>query len=162
MLQRTLKKFIYISVVLYAHVLIPSILTHTPIKTSHGLVNGIKIYKKRNTAHTQCAISTQTGGTCSGYNPDPDDNENKERKFNTIFKSEFFKKVKNEYEHYRDGIYKRKRGSKGIENAEYIEWDHLHNDVEAYGKNERHIGSIDPKTLKIYKAAVRYRQFPID
>jgi len=97
-----------------------------------------------------------------GYNPDPDDDnneeDNKERKFNTISKSEFFKKIKNEYEHFRNGIYKRKHGTKGIEDAEYLNWDNLHNDVEAYGKNKWHLGSIDPKTLKLYKAAVATRK----
>src|SRR5205823_6113009 len=66
-----------------------------------GTIFGIEIYKKHNNTQAQFAVSTQTGGTCGGYNPDPDDNENKERKFNTLSKSEFFKKMKNEYEHCR-------------------------------------------------------------
>ena len=65
--------------------------------------------------------------------------------------------MKPHYEHYRDNIYKRKRGSKGIEKAEYIEWDNLHNDVEAYSKSKWHLGSIDPKTLKLYKGSVHRR-----
>lgn len=125
-----------------------------------GSAIGIHLYKKQANAG-QFTPSIQSGGTYGGYNPDPDD-ENKERIFNTISKSEFFKQIKDEYEHYRNGIYRRKRGAKGIENAEYLEWDHLHNDVEAYCKSKRHIGSINPKTLKIYKAAIRHRQFPMN
>ncbi len=87
-----------------------------------------------------------------GPSKDPKDNDrNKERIFNAISKTEFFKKVEEHYEYYKDNIYKRKRGTDGIEDAEYLKWDKLHNDVEAYGKNKCHIGSIDPKTLRIYK-----------
>jgi hypothetical protein len=121
-----------------------------------GSAIGIHLYKKQANAG-QFTPSIQSGGTCGGYNPDPDDDENKERIFNTISKSEFFKSVKKEYEYWQDGIYKRKHRAKGIEDAEYLEWDHLHNDVEAYSKGKDHIGSIDPKTLKLYKKAVYTR-----
>jgi len=125
-----------------------------------GTIAGIHIYKNRDNSSTQFTISPQMGGTCGGYNPDPDDDEKNERKFNTTSKSEFFKKVKNDYEHWRDGIYKRKRGAKGIENAEYIQWDHLHSDVEAYAVNRQHLGSINPRTLKLYKPAIYPRKVP--
>ncbi len=57
-------------------------------------------------------------------------------------------------------IYRKKPKAKGIENAEYLEWDYTHNDVEAYNKAKRHIGSIDPKTLRLYKPSVYKREFP--
>ena len=45
-----------------------------------------------------------------GPSKDPKDNDrNKERKINSITKSEFFKKIKDQYEHYRDGVYRRKK-----------------------------------------------------
>ena len=65
------------------------------------------------------------------------------------------------YEHYRDGVYRRKRNTKGIADAEYLEWDHLHNDVEAYSKSRIHIGSIDPEKLTLYKGPVYGRGFPL-
>lgn len=74
-------------------------------------------------------------------------------------KSEFFKrdKIKRDYEHYKRGIYRKKRGAAGLNNAEYLKWDHLHNDVEAYTSGRIHMGSIDPNTLEFYKNAVRGR-----
>lgn len=123
-----------------------------------GAAFGINIYKKHNSTNAQFAVAPQTGGTCGGgYNPDPNDDEHneRERKFNTISKSEFFKLMKKDYEHCRDNVYRRKRGSKGIEDAEYLEWDYRHNDIEAYSKSKWHLGSIDPKTLKLYKGPVQ-------
>lgn len=70
-------------------------------------------------------------------------------------KKEFFEQVKNDYEHWRDGIYKRKKGADGLsKHAEYLKWDKLHNEVEAYSKNKDHIGAFDPVTKEIYKKAV--------
>ena len=124
-----------------------------------GTAVGVHIHKKQvNSDAARFTVSPQMGGMCSGYNPDPDDDENKERKFNTISKSEFFKKVEKDYKYRQDGIYQKKRGSKGVENAEYIQWDNLHKDVEAYSRDRWHIGSIDPKTLKLYKPAVVTRR----
>lgn len=97
----------------------------------------------------------------SPQNNNNDGDGSKERKKNTLTKSEFFKKVKDNYEYYRDGIYRRKRNAQGIENAEYLQWDHLHGDVEAYSKAEHHIGSIDPQTLRLYKGPVFAREFPL-
>lgn len=126
-----------------------------------GSYVGVNLYNKNKQSKAEFDISLQ-GITYGGYNPDPDDdnNDNNERKFNTISKTEFFKARKNEYEQYRNNIYKRKRGSKGIENAEYLEWDNLHGDIEAYAKNRWHMGSMDPKTLKFYKPAIVTRRLP--
>lgn len=117
-----------------------------------GSYIGVNLYNKHKQAQAEFDISLQVD-TFGGYNPDPNDDKNKERKFNTITKSEFFKKVKNDYEHYKNGVYRRKKGAKGIDKAEYLEWDHLHGDVEAYTKSCKHLGSIDPRTLRIYKGA---------
>lgn len=84
---------------------------------------------------------------------------NKERRTNTITKKEFFEKMKDQYEYWQDGIYKRKSRADGIKNAEYLKWDHLHNDVEAYSKSEVHLGSIDPANLTLYKPGVPGRRF---
>lgn len=98
------------------------------------------------------------------FNPDPDDDKNSsfvERVSNTMTKTEFFKKMKKRYEHWRNGIYRRKSKEPAIvKNAEYLEWDHKHNDVEIYHKNEQHLGSLDPKTLEIYKDPVPNRMLP--
>jgi len=102
-----------------------------------------------------------SGGPNKYPKKDDDDNDDKERKKNTLTKSEFFKKVKDNYEHYRDGIYRRKRNAEGVENAEYLQWDHLHGDVEAYSKSRVHIGSIDPEKLTLYKGPVYGRDFPL-
>ncbi len=92
--------------------------------------------------------------------PNPDDNDNNKRKKNTISKTEFFNKevIKQNYEYYKNGAYKRKPNKSGIENAEFLKWDHLHNEVEAYSKNQKHIGAIDPQSLKIYKGPVPGRK----
>lgn len=87
----------------------------------------------------------------------------KERKVNEITKQEFFNNpiIKANYEHYRNGIYKLKsRGVPIVKNAEYLQWDHLHNDVEIYSEGKKHMGSLDPHTLQIYKEPVEHRKFP--
>jgi hypothetical protein len=92
--------------------------------------------------------------------PDPDDDENKKRQINTITKTEFFKMVQKDYERWRDNTYRRKSRAKGIEDAEYLKWDYTHHDVEAFGKNRWHMGSINPHTLKMYKPPVLGRKLP--
>lgn len=125
-----------------------------------GSYVGVNLYNKNKQSKAEFDIYLQ-GDTCGGYNPDPnDDNDDNKRKFNTTTKSEFFKMVKKDYEHWRNNIYKRKNKTKGIEDAEYLEWDYTHNDVEAYNKAKDHIGSINPRTLKLYKPPVYNRKFP--
>lgn len=88
-------------------------------------------------------------------------NKEKERKVNKVTKQEFFNNalIKANYTHYKNGVYKLKaRGTPIVKNAEYLYWDHLHNDVEVYGKNEKHLGSLDPQILKIYKPPVATRK----
>lgn len=98
----------------------------------------------------------------SGFDPNPNDDKNSsfvERISNTMTKTEFFRKMKKRYEHWRDGIYRRINKKNGLDkNAEYLKWDHLHSDVEAYGADRMHIGSIDPHTLKLYKNAIPGRE----
>jgi hypothetical protein len=113
-------------------------------------------------AKNKLASIAISGGPNKNNNKNNNKNDDdKERKKNTITKSEFFKKVKDHYEHYRDGVYRRKRNTKGIEDAEYLQWDHLHGDVEAYSKSRIHIGSIDPEKLTLYKGPVYGRDFPL-
>jgi hypothetical protein len=90
---------------------------------------------------------------------DPED-KYKERKKNETTKTEFFKKIKDKYEYWHNKIYRKKSGMESIEGAEYLQWDNQHQDVEAYSKSEKHLGSIDPQTLKLYKPAKYGRRFP--
>lgn len=87
----------------------------------------------------------------------------KERKINEIEKPEFFNnpRIKSNYEHYRKEVYRLKpNGTPVAKNAEYLHWDKLHKDVEVYSKTEKHLGSLDPKTLKLYKPPIPGREFP--
>jgi len=35
----------------------------------------------------------------------------------------------------------------------FYEWDYTHGDIEVYDRNGKHLGSMDPKTGKMYKPA---------
>ena len=89
---------------------------------------------------------------------EPEKDSESKRIVNTMTKTEFFQKVKDQYEHCGNNLYRRKSGAKGIENAEYLRWDYSHNDVEAYTANRKHLGSINPHTLKLYKGPVAGRK----
>jgi hypothetical protein len=123
-----------------------------------GSYVGVKLHNRQKQRYKDFTVSFEVQS--GGHIPDPNDDENNEHKINTITKTEFFKTVQKDYEHWRNNIYKRKHKVKGIENAEYLEWDYTHNDVEAYNKAKDHIGSISPRTLKLYKPAVHNRRFP--
>lgn len=100
---------------------------------------------------------------CGPSSPqDPKKNNDKKRITNDIPKSEFFKKVSDRYERWRGATYRAKRNAEKLGNGkvEYLEWDHLHNDVEAYNEARQHIGSINPKTTEIYKNPVAGRKIP--
>ena len=43
-------------------------------------------------------------------------------------------------------------------NRRYYDWDYTHNDIEVYDQNGNHLGSMDPITGKMYKAAVKGRR----
>lgn len=88
----------------------------------------------------------------------------KEWKKNKITKQEFFrlKEISENYEHVRDGVYQLKKGGKPIaKDAYYLQWDHLHGDVEVYSKSRTHIGSLEPQALELYKDPVIGRPFPL-
>ena len=74
-----------------------------------GSYVGVELYNKHKQSNTAFDFSPQVG-TYGEYNPDPDDDANniKERVFNTVSKTEFFKKVEEHYEYYKNGIYKKK------------------------------------------------------
>lgn len=94
------------------------------------------------------------GQTPSNYNPKK--LASKERKFNTMERAEVFRKgkFKQDYKTCGNGRYEKKDGADGFgKRAQYLEWDNLHKDVEAYDKFGRHQGSIDPATEKMYKPA---------
>mgnify|MGYP003503062206 CR=1 FL=1 len=100
----------------------------------------------------------ENADSVAGSSGSPEDPEDK-RKKNEMRKSEFFGRdeIKKAYEYYKDGAYRKRPGAKGIKKVEYLKWDHLHGDVEAYSSRMTHLGSIDPKTLKFYKDAVSGR-----
>lgn len=52
-------------------------------------------------------------------------------------------------------------GPPWYKNANYLEWDHLHGDVEVYQTPKKHIGSLDPELLEIYKAPVNGRKLSL-
>jgi hypothetical protein len=133
-------------------------------------VLGYQLFKKNKDNKTSFYIERAGGpGSCPGgldpkdpKNKKDDQDNNKERKKNTINKKDFFNSVKDQYEHWKEGIYKKKPGAEGLGNgkAEFLDWDHLHNDVEAYNKLGKHIGSLDPETLQLYKNPVLDRLLP--
>lgn len=130
-----------------------------------GTAIGVKLFKKQNKQTPSFTITPQGGGSYGGFNPDPNDDDKDsttERICNTITKTEFFKSISKEYEYWRDNIYKRKHKAKGLDKkTEYLKWDHLHNDVEAYDKWGKHLGSYDPKTLQLYKKANPLNIIPV-
>lgn len=86
---------------------------------------------------------------------DPGNNGDKKRKINRVTKQEAYKCLgKKGYERYRNDVLRRKPGHEGLgKDAEYLEWDYLHNEIEAYGHNKKHTGAIDPSTWEFYKPA---------
>jgi len=121
-----------------------------------GTAIGIKLFNTHGKQTPTCTITPQGSSTYGGFNPDPDDDDDNQsttkRVRNTISKTEFFKSVKNDYEYWRNNTYIRKHRAKGLDKqVEYLKWDHLHNDVEAYDVDGNHLGSYDPKTLRLYK-----------
>ena len=90
--------------------------------------------------------------------PNDDDEKEKERKFNEMSKTEFFKKVKGDYRFDKQlNVYVRIKGKEGLKcsrtgkDIEFLEWDGLHLDVEAYGSNKAHLGSIRTSDYVMYK-----------
>ena len=128
------------------------------------LKNEIKneLAKSRNDRNAQAIAEAKnklsivvSGGPHKNNNKNNDDDPDKKRVVNKITKTEFFKKISKDYEHWRDGAHKRKPGAKGLgKKTEYLKWDLLHNDVEAYDKGGIHLGSYDPATLELYKGPV--------
>ena len=127
-----------------------------------SLVFGVTLFNKHAKRGGNFYVVPQNNGDNGGNNnKEPDDGNNGViRICNTITKTEFFKKMKKQYEYWKDGIYKKKHNAEGIENAEFLKWDYKHGDVEAFGDHRGHLGSIDPVTLKIYKSAVVGRKIP--
>ena len=118
---------------------------------------GQQMRQQRN-AQNKNAEQSAAGGPPE--DPKKDDKDKKKRKINEVSKSEFFKSVKNRYEHWRNGIYKLKKGKDPIEGAEYMEWDHLHDEVEIYNAGRKHLGAINPKTYVLMKDPVLGRTIP--
>lgn len=56
---------------------------------------------------------------------------------------------------------KTKTSGKG-NNKKYYEWDNTHNDIKVYNKLGKHIGSMEPKTGKMYKPVVPGRTIKVN
>jgi len=94
---------------------------------------------------------------------DPDEEE-ENRKFNEIEKSDFFKRddIRQYFEKWKvEGgkqIYKLKGHIKThpkLKHVKFLTWDQMHNEVEIWAHEGKggHLGAIDPLNLEIYKAA---------
>ena len=60
-------------------------------------------------------------------------------------------------EPYMRQRFKPYRGIYKTDGTNIYKWDFTHNDIEVFAKNRRHLGSIDPRTGKMYKPAVNGR-----
>jgi len=47
-------------------------------------------------------------------------------------------------------------------NQQFYQWDYTHGDIEVYDRNGNHLGSMDPKTGKMYKDPVPGRKLKND
>ncbi len=130
----------------------------TGIMAGFGCYVAYKKYRQKKKTFSPIDKKSKNNNCHNNNSPKkPKDDEHdgyQKRKQNTITKTAFFKKIKDQYRHYKEDKYRRKPGATGLDKkAEYIKWDHLHNDVEAYDKSGRHLGSYDPETLRCYKPA---------
>lgn len=71
--------------------------------------------------------------------------------------------IKNNYQKYEKNSskYKLKRDSKALLDgkAEYIEWDPMHKEVEAYDRNGAHLGALETENFTQYRPADPSRNF---
>ena len=42
-------------------------------------------------------------------------------------------------------------------NPEFLQWDDFNNDVEAYDKKRRHLGTVEPESREFYKPVIKGR-----
>ena len=75
-----------------------------------GGILGFKIFQKDKSSRSQIQVGPPTANQA----PEDPDKDKKERKKNTITKTEFFQKINGEYEYWKDGIYKKKEGLKEL------------------------------------------------
>lgn len=131
--------------------------------TGLGLLGYHFFYKTRDRAQNYFYLERADKNSGPG-GQDPNDPKKKldDRITNTITKVEFFRQLKDQYEYWKDGIYRLKDRAMGLLDgkAYYLQWDNLHNDLEVYSKTKNHLGSLDPKTLNLYKGPVYGRNFP--
>ena len=81
----------------------------------------------------------------TGYSSEEERRKNNERVVNCSKKdSPPWKGLK----HYRGDI--KTNGETGNDRR-YYRWDNLHNDIEVYDKNGKHLGSMDPRNGNMYK-----------
>jgi uncharacterized protein RhaS with RHS repeats len=62
--------------------------------------------------------------------------------------------VWNDLDNDKNGIKTSGKGKK----KRYYDWDHTHNDIEVYDKNNKHLGSMNPTTGEMYKPPVPGRE----
>ena len=132
------------------------------VATAEGLVFEVEEQAEKAVKKGNQVIAKRKGKRTGGSkNKGPRKNKNatvsqKERIVNKITKTEAYAYLKkNGYENYKDGSLRRKPGCEGLgKNAEFLKWDHLHNDLEAYRSRTKHTGSINPATWEFYKRPV--------
>lgn len=101
------------------------------------------------------ASSSSSSAASSSSSPeDPDDRPGKPHRKNCwTAKNKFLDQIRGRYTFMRGRQYKLKKGAKGFGKARYLKWDACHNDIEAFDKTGKHLGSMDPKTMRLYKPA---------
>lgn len=113
----------------------------------------------------EAAKNQSQGGGSSSPNPKKPDDEKKERKFNTVQKTDALRKIKENYRYDKQiNKYILKENGKPYKchetgkDVNIIDWDGAHGDIEAYFGKKNHLGSLDPETFRIYKKGVPNRK----
>ncbi|MFH1254754.1 MAG: hypothetical protein V1646_04985 [bacterium] len=93
-----------------------------------GLLGYHFFYKTRDRTQNYFYLErADKNGGPGGYDPKDPKKKLGDRITNTITKVEFFRQLKDQYEHWKDGIYKLKDRAMGLLDgkAYYLQWDNL-------------------------------------
>jgi len=118
------------------------------VKVSHkGLTyfKPVDNFKAKQVDELKKDLSGGSGGNPGDQGPDDDWEKNPQKA-----ESKVWKELK---------PYKGKTKTNGLSGnkQEFYQWDYTHNDIEVYDRNGDHLGSMDPKTGKMYKPAKNYK-----
>ena len=124
----------------------------------------LALAKKAPSAIPQYVPSNNAPQPSNAPNPKKPE-EPKERKVNTLQRTEAMNKLKENYRYdNQTNLYKLRENGKPIKCTQTgkdvinVKWDGAHGDIEALNKSYKHMGSIDPKTLEMYKAPITTRK----